>query len=90
MLYRMEERYSCLVNRFNTTKVRLDEIKQTIIEKQSRRDEVQDFIKELEKQEIMIEFDKNVWLRMVDLLTVHHDGKIEFIFLDGSNVIIER
>lgn len=85
-----EIRYSSLVNRFNSTKVRLDEIKQTIIEQQSKRDEVEDFIKELEKQELMTEFDKNVWLSMVDYLTVHQDGKVEFTFLDGSQVELNR
>ena len=85
-----EIRYTSLVNRFNATKVRLDEIKQIIIEKQSKRDEVEDFIQELEKQELMTEFDKNVWLSMVDYLTVHHDGKIEFTFLDGSQVELNR
>ncbi|KAA8973619.1 recombinase family protein [Streptococcus agalactiae] len=85
-----EIRYTSLVNRFNATKVRLDEIKQIIIEKQSKRDEVEDFIQELEKQELMTEFDKNVWLSMVDYLTVHHDGKVEFTFLDGSQVELNR
>ncbi len=85
-----EVRYSSLVNRFNITKARLDEIKQTIIEKQSKYDEAQDFIKELEKQELMTEFDKNVWLSMVDYLTVHHYGKVEFTFLDGSQIELNR
>lgn len=39
-----EVRYTSLVNRFNATKVRLDEIKQSIVEKQSKRDEGEDFI----------------------------------------------
>lgn len=85
-----EIRYTSLVNRFNATKARLDEIKQTIIEKQSKRDEVEDFIQELEKQELMTEFDKNVWLSMVDFLTVYHYGRIEFTFLDGSQVELNR
>lgn len=74
----------------NATKVRLDEIIQTIIEKQSKCDEAQDFIKELEKQELMTGFDRNVWLSMVDFLTVHHDGKIEFTILDGSQIELNR
>lgn len=85
-----EIRYSSLVNRFNATKVRLDEIKQTIIKKQSKRDEAQCFIKEIEKQELMIDFDKNVWLSMIDYLTVHHDGNIQFTFLDGTQVELNR
>jgi len=85
-----EIRYSSLVNRFNATKARLDEIKQTIIEKQSKRDKVEDFIHEFEKQELMTEFDKNVWLSMVDYLTVHYDGKVEFTFLDGSQIELNK
>ncbi|MBT1018672.1 hypothetical protein KJY77_05955 [Canibacter sp. lx-72] len=67
------------VNRFNATKVRLDEIKQTIIGKQSNRDETQDFIKKMETQELMTEFDKNVWLSTVDCPTVYHDGRKKWI-----------
>ena len=85
-----EVRYTSLVNRFNATKVRLDEIKQSIVEKQSKRDEGEDFINELEKQELMTEFDKNVWLSMIDYLRVYHDGKIEFTFLDGSLVELNK
>ncbi|EDP23998.1 hypothetical protein [Parvimonas micra] len=85
-----EVRYTSLVNRFNATKVRLDEIKQSIVEKQSKRDEGEDFINELEKQELMTEFDKNVWLSMIDYLRVYHDGKIEFTFLDGSQVELNK
>ena len=85
-----EVRYTSLVNRFNATKVRLDEIKQSIVEKQSKRDEGEDFINELEKQELMTEFDKNVWLSMIDYLRVYHDGKIEFTFLDGSRVELNK
>lgn|GEM_PF-1334137 len=77
-------------NRFNATKARLDDIKQTIIEKQSKCDEVEDFIQELEKQELISDFDKNVWLSMVDYLTVHHDGKIEVTFLDGSQIELNK
>ena len=85
-----EVRYTSLVNRFNATKSSLDEIKQTIMEKQSKHDEVEDFIKELEKQELMTEFDKNVWLSMADYLTVHHDGNVEFTFLDDSQIELSR
>ncbi|MGF3076775.1 recombinase family protein [Facklamia sp. P12955] len=82
--------YTSLVNRFNASNARLEEVKQIIIEKQSKRDEVEDFIKELEKQELQTTFDKNVWLSMVNYLTVHHNGKIEFTFLDGSQVELNR
>jgi DNA-binding transcriptional regulator/RsmH inhibitor MraZ len=52
--------------RWSRIEVRWDAVKQTIIEKQSRRDEVEDFIRELEKQKRIAAFDKNGWLNMAD------------------------
>lgn len=45
--------------------------RKVFIEKQSKRDEVEDFIKELVKQELMTFFDKNVWISLVDYLRVN-------------------
>lgn len=42
------------------------------------------------EEELISDFDKNVWLSMVDYLTVYQDGKIEFTFLDGSQVELDR
>lgn len=49
-----------------------------------RHDEVEYFIEDLKKQDLLTVFDENVWLSMVDHLTVHHDGKVDLTFLDGS------
>ena len=53
-------------------------------------DEVNEFIKQLQNQELLKEFNSNVWLRLVDFVEVHHDGKVLFNFLDGSKVELER
>ncbi len=79
-----EKKYTSLVNRFNTVESRLKEVKVTIVDKQARRDEVEYFIEDLKKQDLLTVFDKNVWLSVVDYLTVHHDGKVDFTLLDGS------
>ncbi|MFP1716849.1 MULTISPECIES: hypothetical protein [Gardnerella] len=55
-----------------------------MVDKQMRHDEVEYFIEDLKKQDLLAVFDENVCLSMVDYLTVHHDGKVEFTFLDGS------
>ena len=49
-----------------------------------KEDEVEYFIEDLKKHGLLTAFDENVWLSMVDYLTVHKDGKVEFTFLDGS------
>ena len=81
-----EKKYTSLVNRFNTVESRLKEVKAIIVEKQVRHDEVEYFIEDLKKQDLLTAFDENVWLSMVDYLTVHHDGKVEFTFLDGNKI----
>ena len=85
-----EKKYTSLVNRFNTVEARLKEVKAIIADKQARRDEVEYFIETLGKQEMLVEFDKNVWISMVDYLTIYNDGKIEFTFLDGSKSEVKR
>ncbi|MFP1692615.1 MULTISPECIES: hypothetical protein [Gardnerella] len=79
-----EKKYTSLVNRFNTVESRLKEVKAIIVDKQARRDEVEYFIEDLKKQDLLTVFDENVWLSMVDYLTVRHDGKVEFTFLYGN------
>lgn len=78
------KKYASLVNRFNTVESRLKEVKASIVEKRARRDEVEYFIEDLKKQDLLRVFDENVWLSMVDYLCVHKDEKVEFTFLNGS------
>ena len=85
-----EKKYTSLVNRFNTVEARLKEVKAIIVDKQARHDEVEYFIEDLKKQDLLTAFDENVWLGMVDSLTVHHDGKVEFTFLDGSVMKVDE
>lgn len=85
-----EKAYSRLVEKFNTTKSRLDEISQEINKKKCSHYEVNDFINNLEKQDLLNEFDENVWLSMVDCMTVYQDDKIEFTFIDGSKIELNR
>lgn len=85
-----EKKYASLVNRFNTVESRLKEVKAIIVDKQARHDEVEYFIEDLKKQDLLTVFDENVLLSMVDYLTVHNDGKVDIIFLDGSVMKIDE
>lgn len=85
-----EKKYTSLVNRFNTVESRLKEVKATIVNNQAMHDEVEYFIEDLKKQDLLTVFDENVWLSMVDYLTVYQDGKVEFTFLDGSKTELKR
>ena len=85
-----EKKYTSLVNRFNTVESSLKEVKASIVDKQARCDEVEYFIEDLKKQDLLTVLDENVWLSMVDYLTVHQDGKVDIIFLDRSVMKIDE
>lgn len=55
-----EKKYASLVNRFNTVEARLKEVKAIIVDKQARHDEVEYFIEDLKKQDLLTVFDENV------------------------------
>lgn len=55
-----------------------------------RHDEVEYFIEDLKKQDLLTVFDENVWLSMVYYLIVHQDGKVDIIFLDGSVMKVDE
>ena len=78
------------MNRFNTVESSLKEVKASIVDKQARCDEVEYFIEDLKKQDLLTVLDENVWLSMVDYLTVHQDGKVDIIFLDRSVMKIDE
>ena len=79
-----EAKYTQLVNRFNTTQNELDKVKKEIIEKESRRDDIIDFINQLQERELLTEFDEQVWRSMVKDMIVYEGGRMEFQFLDGK------
>ena len=78
-----EAKYTQLVNRFNETQNELDKVKKEIIEKESRRDDILDFINQLEEQELLTEFDEQVWRGLVDFATIYENGIVHFRFLDS-------
>ena len=79
-----EAKYTQLVNRFNGTQNELDKVKKEIIEKESRREGIIDFINQLQERELLTEFDEQVWRSMVRDMTVYEGDRIEFQFLDGK------
>lgn len=79
----MKKKYTQLVNRFNGMQNQLDKVKKEIIEKESRREGIIDFINQLQERELLKGFDEQVWRGLVDFLIVYENGKVEIQFLDG-------
>jgi predicted nuclease with TOPRIM domain len=76
-----QTRYDGLVERFESTKLRLSEVEEQLSQKRSRKEIFRKFISDLEKQEnLLTEFNEEIWCSLVDFVTVEKDGKLTFRF----------
>ena len=82
-----QSRYDGLADRFDQTKARLDEVGSAITEKQAKREQIERFLAELERQDgVATEFDENLWYSLIDFATVFNKEDIRFTFKDGTEI----
>jgi len=81
------KRYNALAERFDKTQSRLDEVSSQIIDKNARREMMELFMKNFKKQSgAVTEFDENLWLSMVDYITVNSKDDIRVMFKNGTEI----
>lgn len=80
-----EKRYNGLVERFDKANGRLEEIKEQITERQARGQQIEMFLKELEKIGVVEKFDDDLFLALVESVQVGRD-KVVVRFKDGTEV----
>ncbi len=82
-----QARYDGLAERFDRMKARLDEVGNAITEKQAKREQIERFLAELERQDgVATEFDENLWYSLVDFVTVFNKEDIRFTFKNGTEI----
>lgn len=82
-----QKRYEALVNRFEKAKSKLQEIDETINDREARRLQTELFIRELKKQDCLItEFDEKLWFTLMDYITVYSADDIRFTFKNGTEI----
>ena len=68
-----------MVERFDGTKARLDEVERGIKEKQAQKEKIELFLEELKRQEdVITEFDEDQWYSLVDFVTIFNKEDIRF------------
>ncbi len=81
------KKYNALAERFDKTQSRLDEVNAQITDKNARCKTIELFMKNLKKQSGAInEFDENLWLSMVDFVTVNSKDDILVTFKNGAEI----
>ena len=78
------QRYTALVERYETAKNGLVAINDKRSEGDAKRESIGSFIQMLEKSDkLLCEFDEELWNATIDTVTVQFDNKITFAFKDG-------
>ncbi len=81
------KKYNALAEKFDKTQSRLDEVNAQIADKNARCKTIALFMKNLKKQSGAItEFDENLWLSMVDFVTVNSKYDILVTFKNGTEI----
>ena len=79
--------YNGLVQRYDDTKARYDEVMEAIAAKDAQNERLADFIRNLRTQDGTIaEFDSSLWSSMVDYVTVGRNKEIAVTFKDGTEI----
>jgi len=82
-----QKQLDALIGRFDAAKARIAEITDTITSRNTRRDRLDNFIRELANQPDQIsEWDDRLWVTLVDHMTVGAGHYMTFTFKDGSQI----
>ncbi|MBK5243249.1 MAG: hypothetical protein JJD95_18880 [Clostridium sp.] len=82
-----EERYKALAERYENIKNGIERINEKHLERRAKQENFVAFIKDLEQREDLVaEFDGELWKSTVDKVVVNTEGKITFVFKDGMEL----
>ncbi len=82
-----QKRYDGLAKRLDSVQGRLDKVSQAITEKQAHREKIELFLNGLQKQEELVtEFDEDLWYSLIEYVTVFEKEDIRFTFKDGTEI----
>ena len=80
------ERYNGLVSRYEAVKAQFVEVTQAIADKNDRKKLLEQFLRMVETQEPVTEFDERLWSSLVDFVTVYREKDIRVTFKDGTEI----
>ena len=80
-------RYCKLAEEFRESGTQLNQIKDEILEQSARKEKIRRFLDELRQMnDLVTEFDENLWNATIELVTVHMDKTLIFTFRDGTEI----
>lgn len=79
--------YNALATRYNDIIAQIQTTEQRRDERLNKAKRIETYMEQIKSQsgELTV-FDPRLWLEVVDIATVYHDGRIVFRFLDGREI----
>lgn len=86
-----ERKYAGYCERYEAAGKRLEEIGELRLERNAKRTKIAMFLEKLENSnELVTEFDEELWYTTVDFVTVYEDMRMVFTFRDGNTVEVKK
>ena len=79
-------RYNGFVERYEKAKAQLEQLRTTKAEREAQAEAIGAFMFEVQELDALTEFDEKVWLTIIDMITVHADGRMTFKFQGGTEI----
>lgn len=79
-------RYNGFVERYDKVKAQLEHLRTTKAARETQVEAIGAFMFEVQKLDILTEFDEKLWLTIIDTVTVHTDGRMTFKFQGGTEI----
>ena len=81
-----QRHYDEYAARFEATRSRIDKVGEQREVLTAKRGRIQSYLDTLKRKELIAEFDEVLWRGTVDQVRVTKDGKLRFIFTDGTAI----
>ena len=82
-----QENYETLSANYDSIKKRLEEVSEKIRERREKREWIEAFLREIETMTPGVtEFTDDLWLNLLDHMTVYSEDDIRFTFKDGTEI----
>ena len=81
-----EKHYNILVGKYEKMKKDYETVVEKIKKRQMRNTQIGEFIGVLEKQGIITEFDENLWVSLLDFITIYSEKDMRITFRDGTEI----
>lgn len=80
-------RYRMMKEECKELKIRIMNVNDEILEQNARKEKIRRFLDELRQMnDLVTEFDENLWYATVEMVTVNPDKSLTFVFRDGTRI----